>query len=335
MFVTSIGTLPLTDVRAAVDIVCEFCPEIPFWPQLPRRSFMEGMVAQCLENIPSVIIDENKEYVHIDSQATDGIEQFYDNVEKGNLDAFAITERAAPGLFALLDTLSSRAGTIAYIKGQLAGPFTIGLGVKDEKGKPIIYDSAYFDIVKKALNMKAKWIVKTIKDRFPDKKVILFFDEPAMVSFGSAYVSISRDEVTAIFNEVIDGLDALVGIHCCGNTDWPVILQSNVDVVNYDAFGYLDTIFYFRDILERFLVRGGRIFPGIVPSTSDGLSSAKLQGLVASWKRYEMLLADVAGSAQTESIVTTSCGLGSLSTDEAHKALQLLSGLKTSVTNSL
>lgn len=290
------------------------------------------MLVQCLENIPSIIIDEDKETVHVDTQTSEGIEQFYDDVATENLDAFSISDRVAPGLFGLLDTLSPHVGQIAYIKGQLAGPFTVGMGLKDEMGKPIIYDSAYFDIIKKALNMKAKWIIKTIKTRFPNKKVILFFDEPAMVSFGSAYVSISQEEVTSIFNEVIEGLDALVGIHCCGNTDWPVILRSNVDIVNYDAYGYLDTVFYFRDALIPYLSRGGRILPGIVPSTVDELAVVDRAGLAESWKRYEDLLSDVTGLSQVEPIVTTSCGLGSLSVDDARKALSLLSGLGSLIT---
>jgi methionine synthase II (cobalamin-independent) len=326
MLVTSIGSLPFTDVTQAVDAVFRFCPRIPFWPQLPKRSFYERMYVQCLENVPAIVVDEQAETMYVDTRKTGGIERFYENVYGRNLEAFSISDRAAPGFYELLDRLPEVEKTVVFIKAQLVGPFTLGLGLKDENGKPIIYDSAYFDIIKKALRMKAEWLIDAIKGRYPDKGVILFFDEPAMVSFGSAFVSISRADVTALFDEIADGLGAIVGVHCCGNTDWPVLLNSKIDVINYDAFTFMDTIFYFRENLDPFLSRGGRIAPGVVPSTAETLATAGLTDMRARWLKYQRLLSEM-GIDQKEQIVTTACGLGSLGTDEACKALDLLKGL--------
>jgi hypothetical protein len=328
MQITSIGSLPFTDVGQAVDIVIESCPQIPFWPQLPRRSFRERMYVQCLENIPSVIVNEETETMYVDTDATSGIELFYEDVANDNIEAFSISDQAAPGFYRLLECLSAVKENVISIKGQLAGPFTIGIGLKDEKGKPIIYNDAYFDIIKKALHMKAKWVIKTIKSRFPEKDVILFYDEPAMVSFGSAFVSISPEDVTSLFNEVVEGLDATMGVHCCGNTDWPVLLRSNVNLINYDAFNYLETLFYFPEDLADFLSRGGRVAPGIVPSTSDDLAFVDEERLRVRWKKYEgLIVAANENGGESEPLVTTACGLGSLSEQDACKALDLLSGL--------
>jgi hypothetical protein len=326
MFVTSIGSLPFTDVKQAVDAVLTFCPRIPFWPQLPNRSFYERMYVQCLENVPAVVVDEAAETMYVDTGKTEGIERFYENVSAGNLEAFAISDRAAPGLYTLLDRLSGAGAAVSSVKAQLIGPFTLGMGLKDEKGKPIIYDDAYFDIIKKALRMKAEWLVETIKGCCPDKNVILFLDEPAMVSFGSAFVSVSQGDVTSLFNEMADGLGAAVGVHCCGNTDWPVLLDSRVDLINYDAFNFMDTPFYFRENLSSFLSRGGMVVPGLVPSTSETLAGVDLGGIRDCWSKYQRLFAET-GQSQETSIVTTACGLGSLSAEEAYKALALLRGL--------
>jgi methionine synthase II (cobalamin-independent) len=336
MPITSIGSLPFTDVDRAVDVVIETCPEVPFWPQLPLRSFRERMYVQCLENVPSIIIDEEGETMYVDTNVTTGIEKFYDDVACDNTDAFGISEEAAPGLYRLLERLTTVKDRIVSIKAQLAGPFTIGIGLKDEKGKPIIYNDAYFDIVKKALHMKAKWAIKTIRNSFPDRNVILFYDEPAMVSFGSAFVSVSAEDVTNLFNEVVDGLDATVGVHCCGNTDWPVLLRSRVDVINYDAYNYLETLFYFKSELATFLSRGGEIAPGIVPSTAEEISAVNEESLIARWKRYRELsvTVDEAGTRQ-EPLVTTACGLGSLAEGDALKALDLLRRLSDLVKERL
>jgi len=327
MLVTSIGSLPFTDVKQSVDAVFQFCPEIPFWPQLPKRSFYERMYIQCLENIPTIVIDEQAETMYVDTQKTAGIETFYEDVYNRNLHAFSISERAAPGLYELLDRLPEVKDRVAFIKVQLVGPFTLGMSLKDENGKPIIYDTAYFDVIKKALRMKAEWLIDTVRRHYPDKGVILFFDEPAMVSFGSAFVSISSNDVTSLLNEMCDDLDALVGVHCCGNTDWPVLLDSGVGLINYDAFSFMDTLFYFRDNLSAFLSRGGRIAPGIVPSTAEAIATVRPGDLRGHWLKYKALVAK-AGTEEESVIATTACGLGSLKAEDAYKALEMLKNLQ-------
>lgn len=192
MLVTSIGSLPFVDVDRAIDLIFKSCPEIPFWPQMPNRSFLEGMYVQCLERVPAVRVDEVLGKVYVDTNATEEIEVFYEDFSNGRFDSFAISEERAPGFYRLLERLPEIEDTTKYIKTQLTGPFTMGMGLKDELGRPIIYNAAYFDIIKKALHGKAEWMIRTIKARASGKEVILFFDEPAMVSFGSAFVSVSR-----------------------------------------------------------------------------------------------------------------------------------------------
>jgi methionine synthase II (cobalamin-independent) len=324
---TGIGSLPFTDVDRALDVVFASCPEAPFWPQLPRRSFLENMYVQSLEGLPGLVIDEKNGTVYIDSRRTDGIEQFYDDVSGGNVGAFRLSEAAAPGFYRFLERLGEVIGSVRVIKGQLTGPFTCGLGMKDESGKAIIYDPGYFDIVKKMLHMRGRWMESAIRERYPDKEVLLFFDEPFMVSFGSAYVSIPKEEVVSSINEVLDGVEATTGIHCCGNTDWSVLLATRVDVVNYDAFGFPDNIFYYRQELEAFLTRGGTISPGIVPS-SEAVTGATAEDMEALWKRFaSSLSAALPGAADARFFVTPSCGLGSLAEADTMKALQLLKEL--------
>jgi methionine synthase II (cobalamin-independent) len=312
--VTGIGSVPFTEADRAIDQVFAACRQAPFWPQLARRSFLENMYVQFLEGVPSVVIDEQNERVYVDTGSTDGIERFYEDVASRNLEAFAISEAAAPGLYRLLERLPEIRDEVRIIKGQLTGPFTLGLGLKDEKGQPIIYNSAYFDIIKNALHMKARWMISLMKERFPGKEVMIFFDEPFMVSFGSAFVSISKADVVSLMNEVLTGLDATRGVHCCGNTDWSVLFSVDTDIVNYDAFNFLDTIFYFKDELAEFLRAGGIISPGIVPS-SEAVFSCSLADLTAPMDTR---------AAWRDWPVTPSCGLGSLTEQEAARALELL-----------
>ena len=91
VMVTGIGSLPFTDVDRALDVVFASCPEAPFWPQLPRRSFIENMYVQSLEGLPGLVIDEKNGTVYVDTRRTDGIEQFYEDVSGGNVGAFRLS----------------------------------------------------------------------------------------------------------------------------------------------------------------------------------------------------------------------------------------------------
>lgn len=322
--VTGIGSFPFTDVDKALDTIFATCPEIPFWPQLPKRAPYENMYIPFLEGIPCVVVNEDEGTAFMNTESSEGIEGFYENVQNGNLETFRISKKVAPGFYQFLDRLKERGGEAKLIKTQITGPFSMGLGLKDENGKPVIYNYGYFDIIKKAIHMKAQWMVATIKAQFPDKGIIIFFDEPYMVSFGSAYVSISKEEAIGIFNDVLGGIPALRGIHCCGNTDWSVLLNADVDIINYDAFNYLDTIFYFEDDLRTFINRGGRIAPGIVPSSEEVMkaASADMDHLM---EKFQSLMIDKIGpQGLRDLIVTTSCGVGSLKPEQAQKAMELL-----------
>jgi len=323
--ITGIGSFPFTSIDEAIDLIFSTCGEVPFWPQLPKRSPHENMYTTFLEGVSSIVNDVEKNTVYVDTKQTKGIEEFYDNVAREVIDAFRITENVAPGFYRFLERLKEIQDSVRCIKCQLTGPFSMGLGLKDEDGVPIIYNTGFYDIIKKAVHMKARWMIHTIQTAYPDKDIIIFFDEPYMVSFGSAYVSVSKEDAISALNEVTEGLNAKTGIHICGNTDWSVPFNSNINIVNYDAYNYLDTIFYYPDDLARFLGRGGQIAPGIVPSVQEELAVSTLDVLE---KRVDQFLTKIKAStgttSQDEFLVTTSCGVGSLSAEEARKAMELL-----------
>ncbi len=114
------------------------------------------------------------------------------------------------------------------------------------------------------------------------------------------------------------------GVHCCGNTDWSVLLRCNTDIINYDAFNFLETIFYFREDLASFLAKGGQVSPGIVP-TSEAVLTTSTQDILSLWNTFNGRMDEVHPKGDRSGrLVTTSCGLGSLTGHEARRAMELL-----------
>jgi methionine synthase II (cobalamin-independent) len=327
--ITGIGSFPFTDADEAIDLIFRTSAKIPFWPQLPQRSHLENMFTTFLEGVPCVVADDATGSVYVDTGRTEGIERFYENFFAGNIEALGISRKVAPGFYRFLERLGEIKDDVVRIKGQLTGPFSMGLGLRDETGKAVIYNPAFFDIVKKALHLKARWMISMMRDALPDKEIIIFFDEPHMVSFGSAYVSISREDAILLFNEVFTGIGARRGVHCCGNTDWSVLFNTVVDIVNYDAFNFLDTIFYYPEDLKRFIGRGGWMAPGFVPSSDEVLTFSEDQvlGLLRKY-RTGMLRTGIENAG--EPLITTSCGVGSLRVEVARRAMELLSAFEGS-----
>jgi methionine synthase II (cobalamin-independent) len=163
--------------------------------------------------------------------------------------------------------------------------------------------------------------------RPPRPETIVFVDEPYLASFGSAYVAVERDQVVALLEEVFAGLQGLKGVHCCGNTDWSLLLSTSLDILNFDAHNFAETLALYPEAVKAFLRRGGLIAWGIVPVRDDAeVRAATAEGLT---QRLEAALRHLASKGVplddllNAALVTPACGLGTLSEPAAEQALAL------------
>jgi hypothetical protein len=174
--------------------------------------------------------------------------------------------------------------------------------------------------------MKARWQLR----RFAAvcARRICFIDEPILSAFGSStYVSVHRADVVALLREVADAIHAeggLAGIHCCGNTEWTIPIDAGVDIVNFDAYGYGDSILLYADRVREFLRKGGVLAWGIVP-TSEQIGGETAGSLA---DRIEDLARRLAGDQDSglffrNALVTASCGTGSIPLERAEKVTRL------------
>jgi methionine synthase II (cobalamin-independent) len=324
---TGIGSFPHQDEKGVFRLILKNFPEIPFWPQLPKRSFLEGMVVQYSEGFPSLRWNEKEQKVWVETSVgfEKEIETFYQRLEGGELEPFQITEDFAKGLRILKD-LSSKdhRKKIKYIKGQITGPITFGLALAGQEGKPILYDPTLRDIAVKHLSSKARWMEKKFNDLFPGIPTIVFFDEPSLSSFGSAFSSLNREDVVHSLNECFYAVKGLKGTHCCGNTDWSVLLSTHLDILSFDAYGYLETLSLYPKELKGFLEKGGILAWGIVP-TSEAILKEDAKSLVKRFREGIETLhkKGIDPILLQRAIITPSCGTASLPVPLAEKVCEL------------
>jgi methionine synthase II (cobalamin-independent) len=327
---TGIGSLPTVDADKAADLSLRYLPEAPIWPQLPQRDFREHMDGQYSESLPGLRLDAVKKRFYFDTSKdlTPELEKFFGRYIEKDYNFFRISEEYAAGFYAFLRAIKKGlpAGT-RFLKGHITGPLTAGISFKDKTGKDIVHNEVLFDAVVKGLAMKAAWQLEQLKPF--NKPVIIFIDEPAMESLGSAFSAVSSEVVADKLNEIIDTiheLGGIAGIHCCGNADWPMLFNTRIDIINFDAFGYMDKVMLYPEDIRKFLGRGGALAWGVVPAgayTGNETADMLLSKLEAGMKRLESR-----GIAREtilrQCLITPSCGLGSLTPDKAEAILKLL-----------
>jgi len=321
---TGIGSLPFTDAGEACELIFQFFPEAPHWPQLPKVSPREGMIDQFLEGAPGVVEEGGKIYLR-PLEPYEEWERFYQSYEENNLDAFAISRERATGWYAFAEEVGRREPP-PFVKGQVTGPVTLGLSLKEEGGAAAFFNQDLRDMVVKLAAMKARWQEETLKRLLPGAETIIIFDEPTLSSYGSAFMNASREDVISSLREAIAPLQGVKGIHICGNTDWPMIMEIGFDIIHFDAYKDLSSLLLYAEPLQAFIAGGGAVSWGIVPTDEEALKGADPSQLVARIKEgmgqliQEGLSQEVLSAG---SLIAPSCGAGSLSEGGARRVYEL------------
>ena len=270
---TSVGSLPHVDPEEACSIVMKYLPDIPAWPQLPKRSPKENMCVQFSEGFPGVVMNGDKLHIEPPADFDTKLEQVYIDCEEGNFTKYGVSPEYATGLHSFL----SSAKRPDLVKGQVTGPITWGLTVTDQAGLGILYDDTLAEGAAKFLRLKASWQENFLRQI--SRNTIVFVDEPYLVSLGSVFTPIPEEKVPSLLQEVLEGIKGTKGLHCCGNTDWPVLLSMPIDILSFDAYNYASSLSAYPNEVKSFLERGGAIAWGIVPNDEEALAKESVASL--------------------------------------------------------
>ncbi len=257
------------------------------------------------------------------------IARFYESCAEGA--RIAISEEYAQGFYSFMEQIKAR--QFDALKGHITGPLTFTLGLNDDAGRPIYYDEEFREISLMLLMAKARWQVDMLKPFAGN--VIIFIDEPILSALGgTTYMGVDRAETVRLLKETVNAIKevgALAGIHCCGRADWPMVLETGVDILNFDFFEYGNTLSIYPDEVNAFLARGGYLAWGIVPTTDVIKNESEESILKVTNKLLDSLSEQFSREELIQSmLLTPSCGTGSRSIPETIKIFQILMRLKES-----
>jgi hypothetical protein len=301
---TAIGSLAHHDPGAAAALVLRCLPDLPAAPQLPNRN--EGVVTQWLHGVPGVEL------------CPDGTISVAPRVDRlAPVDAELRTDTHA-GLLAFIDAAAGLTRAPRRVKAQVTGPLTLGVAMARAG---MAADDAF---ALGALTARgwARAIERTFASRLPDTRLVLFFDEPALVCWrGDAEPPFDREFATDMLSSALAAVDGISGVHVCGDGELRMALAAGPDIVHFDvgAFSLDDTT-----SLTRFIDGGGWVAWGAVPTHGPigEHASPYWKALLDVWCDLTRRGCDPV-RLRNQAIVAPACGLAGHGPSQAERAMLL------------
>lgn len=335
----AIGSLPHRNLDDAMAVVKKDFFNIPFFPQLANVNKNEDMIIQFLEGLPSFLPFNTGKFL-FDTESEnffEALEEFFTDYEDIILDKNSDKldkYRISPDFSCSFSEFEKiiRETKSDYAKGQIVGPFTLATSLQDKNGQSAIYDETLTDIIVKLLSLKVLWQIKRIKLANPAAVPIIFMDEPTISQLGtSAYLTISENDVVAMLKDISDLIKdngGISAVHCCGKCDWTIPIRAGIDIINFDAFAFSQNLSVYALEIEKFLQCGGKIAWGIVPTLNcEALETSTLESIVDKFYKSVNYLTKKGVDEKLvidNSLITSSCGAGSLPVELAEKAMDLV-----------
>ena len=339
---TCIGSLPEKDTQKAIRLIERFVGSIPFWPQLPARSGAENMIVQYAACLPFIEIDKENKSLHVSRTVDLGtaLAELHENIEAGRHNAFALPPKGADGFYGFLDAFEKKEKKIPLVKGHITGTLTLAVSIDDipeaGEGTPrrVIHNETIMELLPQAVGIMGAWQAEKLSAIA--EKVIIFIDEPALSDYGSEMHPIRQqpNQLKKMINRTVQQIkkeaedrNVFVGMHCCGNTTWEHWLNTELDIINFDAYSYWSHFFNRKEQIRDFIHSGKILAFGLVPTAKEMLEKCTKEHL---WDKLKQKIGSLAATGidrnrlVAQSLITPACGYGSTDVETCRRGFELM-----------
>ncbi len=330
---TGIGSLPHHNVDAAITHAFE--TRIAYLPQMPARYSSEFMINQALDGLPGLIASEEG-YSAVDVERwTARSRQFGEQLKEavkvlGSEPSANSSYLFEPGpsntraWTPFLWELEERKTKIAKV--QIAGPLTAQWSVKLSNGLPLSKSPELASQIFELIFVRALSMVQALKSRgiLP----LLFLDEPSLYALNvqdPQHMLLLKELGMTI--QVLKKAGAVVGLHCCSDTHWDLVMPLGFDFLSLDTHLSLPHLLAKPAALNEYVVKGGRFAFGVIPTARVGQFIPALHTETLFETFRNALTTHVPTHAKTlltQSIYTPACGLALHPPDSADHILSHL-----------
>lgn len=304
---TGIGSLPHRNADQAAEFAFA-AHDIPSIPSLPRRSPAESPIAQALVGVPGVTFGPYGT-IAVDVDRLDPEAPVASDLR---CDGFV-------GFRTFLDHAAER-GYEGPVKWQFAGPLSVGIGLR-RAGAPA---ALAFDVAVHVVRSHLQSLARAVADVLPASPQLVVLDEPNALDLVQRDFPIAPGEAVDLLSAAMAAVEPLaaVGVHCCGDADVAMLIESGPRLLSLPASKRLVPM---AGYLDRFLRNGGWVAWGAVATEGPiGVTSARSWHQLSSvWCELVQRGADPA-LLREQCILTPECGLGTHSAAVAERVCHSL-----------
>lgn len=320
--VTTVGSMPGTDVREAVRMVVDTCADgdgVPHLPELPARGPGADLVGRSMGLLARVAPD-------LAVETTPSGWRFADAPGRETRRALSWI---GEDLDAWEEALPEYAGPAA---ASIGGPWTLAAAVELRTGERAVRDPGACRDLADAVAHAAVEHVAELRRRVPGAAVVLQLDEPALpavlhgeiptASGLARYAAVDEQVVAAALTRIVDAVHAAgaaVVVHCCGpRPPYDLLRRAGVDAVSADLLLHDQ---HDDDAVGELLDSGAQLVCGVVPTVPPLSAVAATVDLVRSLGHR---LGHTPEALAPRVLVSPTCGFGLSSPDHVRAALGAL-----------
>ncbi|MGN6472832.1 MAG: methionine synthase [Mycobacteriales bacterium] len=311
---TGVGSLPGTDIDAALALAFDEIPDLPHLPELPARGPGADMIGRTAAQLAGLAVDRTPSGWRL--------------VDRPGLEQRGAREWMSGDLDALLPVAGP--GYDGALKLQLAGPWTLAATLGLPRGGPVLGDHGAVRDLVASLAETAREHLADARRRLPGAGLVLQLDEPSLPGvlsgrirtesgLGTLRVPEDADVVSAL-RDIVSAVDVPVALHCCASRPPLRLLRATgAAAVSLDlTLGDVD-----HDALGEVVDDGGVMWLRVVPSLGPGVPPAP-RDVADPVRRLWRELGFDPDDLPAKVAVTPACGLAGASPGWANSAYRLL-----------
>jgi len=274
-----LGILPHKNINAVVDIVSKYFHDVPFWAQLPNYAPIEGRFQQYLTNIPGVKTDLLGKMCYLDTKSylyrsrSISVIKDYDDISLSILKNYRPNSVFFDYFLRIIDEQKPK-----FAKGQIMGPLSLGVLLRDDTGMPVIENRKAMDIIIKSVCMQIISQICEMKTVSPAITPYIFVEEPEITKVCQPGTSMrSKKKVLTILKSVANSIKENGGIpvfHSNNCLDWSLPIDAGFEVLSFNAETQFVTILNTSVKMDRFLNSRGKLAWGVIPANPDDITHA-------------------------------------------------------------
>ena len=175
---------------------------------------------------------------------------------------------------------------------------------------------------RRAAEVTRAWSVaveELVGAQLPDAGLVLFFDEPALVSWHRGDEPLDRESAIDVLSGALASVDCVTGVHVCSDGDVALALEAGPEVLGVEVN---DDLVQHTVSLARFLDGDGWIAWGAVPTDRPVGESADPH-----WRTLARVWCDLTRRGcdpvplRTRGLITPACGLAGYGASQAERVL--------------